>query len=355
MKTNNMLVIFFLAPILTRGSQPTSWSLPHRVEIGAPTIPSRRNSRLEEKGQNKQIPFAFCPEFFEEDPKLCSQCGGDTKVKGTCNDLLVSGDQTGCPGGRPCRGYFCKCSDIGGPDNNPKVTMTSVKDGQTGVVVWEPMTLEEYNGLRASTTISMTETATATGAESELETVAAVVFAGGIAWYLACSREDDQSCKSEGQKPDCEDCGGNTPLGLCASGNQQNCPCEEQECPKDDPPSCPAPECSGDDTSLQCSTRGKLKGCQCCPEKLPTCEKDDCKGNNDDKCQADMYKGCSCEHIEFPEVEAPIDEPFPSTPDTPAFEEAAREALETIWGGKRENMPGYEKKNDMPDPFCLYG
>jgi hypothetical protein len=64
--------------------------------------------------------------------------------------------------------------------------MTSIVGDQTGTVVWEPMTLTEYKGLRASTTITLTETATATGAGSDLETVAAVVFAGGVAWYLAC-------------------------------------------------------------------------------------------------------------------------------------------------------------------------
>jgi len=64
--------------------------------------------------------------------------------------------------------------------------MTSVVNGETGTVVWEPMTLDEYKGLRASTTVTLTESATASGADSGLETVAAVVFAGGVAWYLAC-------------------------------------------------------------------------------------------------------------------------------------------------------------------------
>lgn len=64
--------------------------------------------------------------------------------------------------------------------------MTSVVNGETGTVIWEPMTVDEFTDLRASTTITLTETATASGADSGLETVAAVVFAGGIAWYLAC-------------------------------------------------------------------------------------------------------------------------------------------------------------------------
>jgi hypothetical protein len=240
-------------------SQPTEWSLPHRVTVGGEIKPSRRNLELEMKRQAKQIPFAFCPEFFKDDPKQCSMCGGDSKVKGTCNNLLVSGDQSFCPGGKPCRGYYCMCSDNGGPDNSPKVTMTSAVNGETGTVVWEPMTLDEYKELRASTTVTLTETATASGADGGLETVAAVVFAGGVAWYLACkyrqmsarmtdklmliaqnaaaaaivfqpppqkpegSREDDTTCKNNGNKPDCDDCGGNTPSGLCSNGDRQNC------------------------------------------------------------------------------------------------------------------------------------
>jgi len=202
MKSYNIIVISLLTQLFSRGiavtfpipaaraiiprSQPTQWSLPHRVEVNSAIKPSRRYLELETKRQMKQIPIAFCPEAFNREPKLCSMCGGDSKVKGTCDNLLVSGDQSYCPGGKPCRGFYCKCSDNGGPDNSPKVTMTSVVNGETGTVVWEPMTLDEYKGLRASTTVTLTESATASGADSGLETVAAVVFAGGVAWYLAC-------------------------------------------------------------------------------------------------------------------------------------------------------------------------
>lgn len=70
--------------------------------------------------------------------------------------------------------------------------MTSVVDGKTGTVVWEPMTLDEYKGLRAATTVTLTETATATGAAGGVETVAAAVFAAGVAWYLACEFFHDE-------------------------------------------------------------------------------------------------------------------------------------------------------------------
>lgn len=164
-------------------AQPTSWSLPHQTELGS----NATQPPAKEKQQQgpAQIPFQWCPELWGNPPKLCSMCGGDSNNKGVCNHLLVSGDQTGC-GNKPCRGHYCKCTNDG-TDNNPKVTMTSeLGDGNTATAIWEPMTLSKYTNLRASITATLTETATATDGSSGGETVAAVVFAGGVAWYLAC-------------------------------------------------------------------------------------------------------------------------------------------------------------------------
>ena len=58
--------------------------------------------------------------------------------------------------------------------------------GATGTVVREPMTLTRYASLRAKTTVTLTEVATATTADEEVETVVAAVFAGGIAWWVSC-------------------------------------------------------------------------------------------------------------------------------------------------------------------------
>jgi hypothetical protein len=55
---------------------------------------------------------------------------------------------------------------------------------RTGTAVWEPLTLTEYSGLQASTTVTLTESATSSG-DSSIETAIAVVYAGGIAWWLA--------------------------------------------------------------------------------------------------------------------------------------------------------------------------
>jgi hypothetical protein len=167
----------------------TSWSLPHRVLFGAATRQQtnlRRDKNLNSRQAGQQIPYQWCPEFFGNPPKRCYQCGGDSQVKGTCDDILVSGPQIHCGPVSPdgCFGYYCRCSDNGGPDNSPKVTSTTVIDGQTATAVWEPMTLTEYKNLRASTTVTLSETTTV-GGVSEAETVVAVVFAGGVAWWLA--------------------------------------------------------------------------------------------------------------------------------------------------------------------------
>jgi hypothetical protein len=177
------------ARIVVPRALPTSWSLPHRVSAGASTSHQsslRRNTNLSNRQAGQQVPFQWCPEFFGNSPKLCSQCGGDTQVKGTCDDILVSGPQVHCgPVSLDgCLGYYCKCSDDGGPDNSPKVTSTTVIDGQTATVVWEPITLTEYKSLRASTTVTLSETAT-TSSASEVESVVAIIFAGGVAWAIS--------------------------------------------------------------------------------------------------------------------------------------------------------------------------
>lgn len=59
--------------------------------------------------------------------------------------------------------------------------------------------------------------------------------------------EDDDSCKSD--KDECPDCGGSDGYGLCSSGDQKGCPCEEkQNCPNE-PPRCSDSDCGGDVSS----------------------------------------------------------------------------------------------------------
>lgn len=140
-----------------------------------------------------QIPFNFCPEDFGKAPKACDMCGGDSYHHGICNNILLSGRQTfDCVNhGYGCQGYFCECNHDG-EDHNPRVTSTTVVDGQTGTVIYEPFTLTEYSNLRSHTTVTLTDLATATYSDDAggVETAVAVFFAGGIAWLAVCKCAD---------------------------------------------------------------------------------------------------------------------------------------------------------------------
>lgn len=175
-------------PSLVTTTLPTWASLPHRTALGN-VEDTNPNGDVKALSGAQQVPFQFCPEFFGRPPKLCSDCGGDTQTASICNQILVSGAQPNCPPGGPydrCLGYYCQCQHDG-TDNSPKVTSTTVIDGATATVVWEPMTLTDYASLRSKTTVTVTEAATATTGSTELETVVALVFAGGVAWWAACT------------------------------------------------------------------------------------------------------------------------------------------------------------------------
>lgn len=145
---------------------------------------------LDTRQYANQVPFVFCPEAVGRGtPKQCDQCGGDSYQHGICDNLLLSGRQTyAClDHGFGCGGYYCKCTHEG-QDHNPQVTSTTVVNGQTGTVIYEPITLTQYSNLRYHTTVTVTEVATSTASDGGvgLETALAVVFAGGIAWIAIC-------------------------------------------------------------------------------------------------------------------------------------------------------------------------
>lgn len=63
-----------------------------------------------------QIILQACPETLGNEPKSCANCGGDSKVSGVCDDLLVSGDQSNRDPKNPiCNGFHCKCVQGGAP------------------------------------------------------------------------------------------------------------------------------------------------------------------------------------------------------------------------------------------------
>lgn len=201
-----------------------------------------------------QVPFQLCPEALGRPVKKCSDCGGDSKVPGVCNDVLLNGSQSGClPEG--C-GYHCQCDNNQGngsepPSGTPTHLVTSVVNGETITATFQATTLSEWKDLKSHTTITTSVSST----ETEL---AVAVFAGGVAWWLLgrfcgdlvldfcdsksmCagqsaagaivnpppeapegSEEDDKNCSP---KPECKDfdCGGANVLGLCKSGDKANC------------------------------------------------------------------------------------------------------------------------------------
>lgn len=142
--------------------------------------------RLAELQKRDQYIFALCPEAWDGvDPKACSDCGGDTIVPGQCDQIMLTGSQERCifPGG--C-GVYCQCISNAVDITPGKVTSVATVDGQAGTIVYEPMTLSEYSGLRASTTVTVTNlVATSTDSSSDMETFVAVVAAGGILWWAA--------------------------------------------------------------------------------------------------------------------------------------------------------------------------
>ena len=72
-------------------------------------------------------------------------------------------------------------------DNNAITTVVqTTASGQTATGTYELATLTEYAKLRQHITITTTVSATSTASGGTgVETVAAVVLAGGVAWFLA--------------------------------------------------------------------------------------------------------------------------------------------------------------------------
>ncbi|KAH8164209.1 hypothetical protein CIB48_g4019 [Xylaria polymorpha] len=372
-----------IVPLETKGSGPAA---PHRAFTAAPPRETGRvgvesdyaNSPqpIERRQQYvDQIPFNFCPEALGRPPKMCDMCGGDSYHHGICNNILLSGRQTyNCANhGFGCQGYFCKCTHDG-EDHNQQITSSTVVNGQTGTVIYEPLTLTEYSNLRSHTTVTLTEIATATYSDDAggMETALAVIFAGGIAWIVASesggaaaiaaieppsekpedAKDDDPECKSNPEE-ECPKCGGDDGHGLCSSGDQAGCPCEEkQNCPNE-PPRCSDDECGGDNGESQCSASGEIKGCTCCPDTPPLCSDDDCIGGNTQQCTKSKWEECGC----YVEADAEgIDEGDNSDGITDqnslraSISSVAGYVFTAVWGANYTELPGYPTATQTPSP-----
>ncbi|CAI6342584.1 unnamed protein product [Periconia digitata] len=270
-----------------------------------------------------------CPEQIGGVPQACvnRECGNeDPENEGHC--AKEAADQS-----------HCVC-DPAATTAQPLVTSvvtapTSSGSTSAGSATYALATLTEYKDLRESITATITVSPTQSGEPAD--TVAAVVFAGGVAWYLASfvgaeaaalaapkeappSHRDDERC--EGEKSKCEDCGAT--LGFCVEPNP-GCACEEEEKCPEQKPSCEATECKGDEGKC---TLGDLKDCECeenneCPDDMdsPFCsacggemvDRAQCSGDSP-CCNGDetgKNKGCGCyqdDGVGIFALESPVDQ-----------------------------------------------
>lgn len=162
-------------------------------------------------------------------------------------------------------------------------------------------TLTAFTNLRQS--ITTTVTMSPTQSDQPAATAAVVIFAGGVAWYLASvigeaailngppdeagGHPDDARCPTP--KTKCADCGGAN--GICTSPNG-GCACDDspqETCPQEKP-ACEAELCKGDENN-KCTVENQ--GCDCqppepsCPDPTEALFCPDCGGEESDtsKCR----------------------------------------------------------------------
>ncbi|KAF2277259.1 uncharacterized protein EI97DRAFT_417431 [Westerdykella ornata] len=272
---------------------------------------------LESSAQAQKV--IACPELIGGAPQPCvnQECGNeDPENKGHCANKASDESHCACdPAATAAQPLVT--SVVTAPPISGETSAPSGAPSATFALA----TLTQYKDLRESITATLTVSPTQSGEPAA--TVAAVVFAGGVAWYLAGyvgaeaaaltapkeappGHENDEKCKDV--TPKCKDCGAT--LGFCVEPNP-GCACddkeEEKKCPEKKP-SCEATECKGDNG--KCTLDG-LKDCECeesikCPDDIdaPFCSA--CGGEEADTaqcaggapcCKGDetgKYKGCRC-------------------------------------------------------------
>lgn len=147
-------------------------------------------------------------------------------------------------------------------DKNSGNTTPSLTTVTTNSVVatFALETISSYASLRQSITTTFTVTTTASDGKTGLETAAAVIAAGGVAFFLAGvagdlasaeevleapsppedGHEDDPKCP--GTKTKCSDCAGTG--GMCTTGDNVGCACDGNACPPTKPK---CSDCDGKD------------------------------------------------------------------------------------------------------------
>ncbi|KAL2071514.1 hypothetical protein VTL71DRAFT_12749 [Oculimacula yallundae] len=315
-------------------------------------------SRLSARGN------AECPEIFGIEPMGCMACGGENLANlGHCLGFNLGGIQ-------------CQCT-ISSVSANPPImaTVTATQVDVTVVGTYVLETLTSYSNLRQSFTTTLVVTETGTGA---VKTAAAVIMAGGAAWFLAGfagdagvgekileppkdgdRNPDDKTCPSPRQS--CSSCGA---IGqICAVGTSAGCVCDEStaDCPSGaDKPKCSDVNCAPD-ANNKCTK--DHPGCDCEPKEECPGDVDDvimchnCGGEINGCCKGDpkdnyRFKDCPC-LPSTPKITMTCDYVPYRNPENPQPE---IDELRAMWAAVKDwsDNSTYTKdpNNDVPDAEC---
>lgn len=180
------------APAIRMAPSPTATSLVEFANLtGSYSSPRKRGSRNGEPAQKR---FSGCPEWFSGTKFDCELCGGESPtLPGFCLKRTPEGARDcQCKLPSPILHLYQTLNvkllilELGTPTVITPETTTVVQatvGSDTATGTYELETLTQFAGLREHITIMTSETATAS--DSSVETFAAVVLAGGVAWFLA--------------------------------------------------------------------------------------------------------------------------------------------------------------------------
>ncbi|KAG4435126.1 hypothetical protein IFR05_009391 [Cadophora sp. M221] len=246
-----------------------------------------------------------CPEDIGGNLWTCSlpYCGGeDPSSPGVCKNADPSGGK-------------CKCTTTGSIEPPSETTIVVTQSGATATGVYALQTISSLTGLKQAITTTIAQTTTATDGSTGIETAAAVIFAGGVSWFLASlvgdaiagevieppttepNHPNDPTCPNPAQK--CSDCTGIA--GICTTGAVPGCTCEEAACPTSKP-KCSDENCAGNDQN-KCTKNDVNCDCtpdEACPDDVDTLECSACGGGGREEICAGLaenngrYKGCQC-------------------------------------------------------------
>jgi len=181
------------APALQILSSPTATNFLNFTNLrGNHSIPRKRGSRNGEPAQKR---LSGCPEWFSGTKLDCDLCGGESPtLPGFCLRRTPEGAwDCQCEPSSPILHLYQTLMvkllilELGTPTLiSPEITtvVQATVGSETATGTYELETLTQFAGLREHITMMTSETAT-TSSDSSVETFAAVVLAGGVAWFLA--------------------------------------------------------------------------------------------------------------------------------------------------------------------------